>query len=148
MSTVTLEQTRALQTGVLGDATTAVTGSLLGTNVIELFTAPDAFDPTAVIGDYTLATYDGYASEAITWSAATLADDGAIETVGTVGEFRPTGATTENTIKGFLHRNAGGDILGGGTFVGEGLPMNSVLDSIIVVPRIRFNLNGLAEVVS
>lgn len=148
MTTVNFLAERAMLTGAAGDLTTAVTGTLLGTNVITLVTDADGYTPGKALGDYTVADYDGYADEAITWSAATLADDGSIELIGTVGEFRPTGSTVENTITAVLHCSAGGAVLHGASVGGEGLPMNSALDSVIVVPRVRINLDGLLEIVS
>lgn len=139
--------TQGLQLGILADATTAVTGTLLNTNVIDLFQNDIPFAPGNVIGDYDLADYTGYAAEAITWSAATLSDDGQVETVGVTGEFRPTDGVTPNQIYGWLLRNAGGDILGGGNF-NPPLPMVSALDAILLTPRVRFTLGLAAGLVS
>lgn len=147
MPQVVMEMTTLAKLDILQDATTAVTGTLLATAVVELFSAPDEFQPAAVIGDYTLAAYDGYGAEAVTWSAATISDDGQVEVVGVVGEFRPASATGAEVITGFLLRNAGGDILGGGTF-DPGLPMGATTDQILVVPRVRFPIVGVLDYVS
>ena len=141
------QMTQTANLAVLADATTAVTGTFLATNVIDLFQNDVPFSPSEPIGSYDLATYTGYAAEAVTWGAATVDDDGSVVIQGIVAEFRPTDAVTPNQIYGWLLRNAGGDILGGGNF-NPPLPMNNALDNIIMTPEVLFPLGLRAVVVT
>lgn len=139
--------TQVLNLAIAADIVTAVTGALIGAEV-ELFTDDVLPTSMSVLADFTLATYDGYAAEAVTWLAPSVSDDGKVEIVGTVGEFRPTGATTPNDIFGFLITDGGGNLLYGGRFPDAPLPMNTTLDQIIVTPRARPLSTGVAEFVS
>lgn len=148
MTAIPMAASAAMNIGGAGDLTITPGGTLLATNVVDLFTAPAGYVPGAPITEYTLANYVGYAAEVVTWGPPTRADDGSTELIGQAGEFRPTDATTPNNVTGFLHRDAGGAILHGGTFDGTGISMASALDSLIVVLRVRPTFNGVAEVIS
>lgn len=103
---------------------------------------------TSVIGDFTIATYTGYAAEAVTWYAPSVSDAGDPEVIGAVGEFRPTAATVGNTIYGALLLDTGGALLAACRFADAPLPMEGTLDSIVVVPRIRLTGGGGLNLVS
>ena len=139
--------TTVLQLAVAADIITAVTGALIGAEV-ELYTNDVLPVPTSVIGDFDLATYTGYAAEAVAWLAPAISDSGEVEVVGIVGEFRPTNSAVPNDVYGFILTDGAGVLLGGGRFTDGPLPMNSALDQIIITPRVRPLVGGIGEVVS
>jgi len=95
------------------------------------------------------ATFDGYAAQSVTWSTPSRADDGAIEVVGTVPEFRPTGAVTPNSIYyWYLTDTAATALYLAAGFDSPPLPMGSTLDAIVITLRWRPNNLGLFVVVS
>lgn len=95
------------------------------------------------------ATFDGYAVKVVTWSAATIADDGIIEYLGSTAEFRPTGSVVTNGIFGLYVRNAGHTAsFWAARFESPPLPMESTLDSIRVTLRYRPGANSLAAYLS
>lgn len=147
MPDITGQMTQAANLQVLADATTAITGTFLPTNVIDLFINDVPFNIGSPIGTYTLPTYTGYGAEAVAWGAATTDDNGDVVIQGVVGEFRPADAVTPNNIFGWLLRNAAGDILGGGNFF-PSLPMNSALDNLILTPEVVFPLRLKAGLVT
>lgn len=118
------------------DLTIAVTGMLTGAT-LNLF--KNDFEPEygSVIGDYVLADYVGFGAEAITWQAPSTSDDGQVEIVGVVGEFRPTNGVTPNDIFGVIAQDAGGGLLDAVRFPDGPYSMNSALDAILLVVRYR-----------
>lgn len=77
------------------------------------------------------ATFVGYARKLVTWSVATVGEDGALQTVGEHPEFRPTNSVTPNTIfYAFLVNEAEDAVLAVGKFDGLGRPMDSALNNI------------------
>lgn len=142
-----LQATEFLDLAIAGDVTTAVTGSLIG-SVVDLYQNDLTPDRHTVVGDFVVANYDGYAQSAVTWLAASRADDGSIELVGTVPEFRPTGALVSNTIFGYFLRDGAGNLLASARDDLAPLPMGSTLDSILITVRVRITAGGLVSVVS
>jgi len=138
---------QAMNLAVLADVVTAVTGELTGAEV-ELFQNDILPTPETPLGDYTLATYDGYAAQAVTWLAPSVADDGSVELVGTVPEWRPTGSVTPNVIYGMLLLTAGGALRAALRFDDAPIPMGSTLDSLITTIRFRAPCGGTVAVVS
>lgn len=131
------------------DVTADAIAGVLTANKVALFQSNTVPTPATVIGDYTQATYSGYALEAITWSAPTLADDGSVEVIGILGEFRPTSSVVQNTIYGLLLVDTTGLILyAAARFDDAPLPMNSVLDAIVPTIRVRITPGGLVVTVS
>lgn len=129
---------------------TVVTGYLAGATV-DLYQAEIAINQTTPLSEFTsnLANYTGYAQGAITWGPATVADDGTVEILGTVPEFRPTGTAVTNTIWGLFIRDAGGTALYfAGQFDGAPLPMGSTLDSILLTLRFRPATQSVVVVIS
>lgn len=95
------------------------------------------------------ANYAGYAPGAITWSAVTRADDGTIEFLGTVPEFRPTDGVSPNMIRGVYVRNGVPDNwVCAVRFEDPGKPMESTLDSIRLTIRYRPGNDTLVDVIS
>lgn len=136
------------QTWALAVLTDALAG-VLTANKVALFQSNTIPTPNMVLGDYTEATYTGYAKEAVTWSVPTVADDGTVEVIGIVGEFRPTGTAVTNAIYGVLLVDTTGAILyGAARFDAPPLPMSSALDAIIVTLRVRMTPGGIVVTVS
>jgi hypothetical protein len=119
-----------------------VIAGVLALSVFQLVKTNLAMDRNTTLADVTDATnkanYNTYADGVITWSAATRADDGAIEWIGTVPEFRPTDGVVPNDVFGGALINAAGTKLQAVCeFDGAPFPMRSVLDSLIVTLRYR-----------
>ena len=67
-----------------------------------------------------------------------------MEVVGTVPEFRPTGANVDNSIIGaFITRNTDDALLSFGEFTGALIPMNNADDAMVVTVRYRPRSNSL-----
>lgn len=126
---------------------TALAGLLTGA-LVELFQNDVTPTRATLIGSYTVATYTGYANEAITWLAPSISDDGVAEIVGTVAEFRPTGSGVANNIYGAYVTTSGGALIGAVRFDNAPVPMAGVNDSILVTIRIRTQIGGLLALVS
>lgn len=140
-----LVPSQAFSLGVTADAI----ATTLDACKVKLFQNNIVPGPNTILGDYTEATYSGYAAEAITWSDPTIADDGSIEVIGIVGEFRPTSSVVVNSIYGLLLVDTTGAILyAGARFDAPPLPMNSVLDAIVPTLRVRITPGGIVAVVS
>jgi hypothetical protein len=132
------------------DALTAVTGSLTG-SLVALVKNNITLDANTTMADITAneADYNTYAQAAITWLAPSIADDGQVEVVGTVPEFRPTDALAPNNIYGASIINAGAiKTYFNAAFDGAPLPMNTVLDSLILTVRWRPQSQMLSVTVS
>ena len=90
-------------------------------------------DITAVI-----ANFDGYAEANIDWLAPSIADDGEVEVVGTVPEFRPTGATTPNSIVGaFITANSDDALLFFGNIDNAPVELAATTDALVLTVRYR-----------
>jgi len=126
---------------------TDVGGTLAGAKV-RLFINDALPVPASVVGDFDPATYTGHADKTITWLTPSIADDGHVEVIGTVPEFRPTDAVTPNTVFGAIIIDAGPVMLLGGRFDDAPLPMESALDSIVITVRYRPDDQSIAVVVS
>lgn len=124
-----------------------VAGAWAGAEV-ELFKSNTEVGRNVALGEFTLANYDGYAAEAVTFLAPSLADDGTPEVIATVGEFRPTGAVTPNDIYGILVLGALGEMLYQARFPDGPYPMDGLLTSILVTLRFRYGEGGLVVSIS
>lgn len=97
----------------------------------------------------TEADYNGYAREAVTWDAPSIADDGTPEVLGSLGEFRPTNNLAPNPeILGAFLVEAGGDYRAGAQYVSGPLAMVETTDVIRHVVRLRFAPDGLLVLIS
>jgi len=105
---------------------------------------------TSVVGDFTEATYSGYAREAIASATPSISDDGVPELVYPVGEFRPTATTVGNpAIYGGLLLTAGGVMIAGWRMDDPPPAMQATTDIIVVTLRIRVDpIFGLTVIVS
>jgi hypothetical protein len=124
----------------------------LATATVHLGKSNMTIDRNTTKADLTAteANYTGYAAEAVTWLAPSLADDGNIEVVGTVGEFRPTDAVVDNAIYTLwvLSATTGTPLCFAALFDDGPLPMAGPLNSIVVTLRWRPETGGLVAVVS
>jgi hypothetical protein len=144
---VDLTQTTAFQLSLGADAVGV--GATLNAAKVRLFVNDVLPIPASVIGDFDQTTYTGHADKSITWLAPSVGDDGVVEVIGTVAEFRPTDAVIPNTVFGALVINTGGTaVYMGGRFEGGPLPMESALDSIVLTVRFRPSDQSLAVVIS
>lgn len=141
-----LTNTQALELAVALGAT-GTDGTLDGAQV-RLFVNDVQPVRGSVVGDFTETNYTGHADEDITWLAPTVADDGHVEVIGTVGEFRPTDGVTPNVVYGAVILDSGGAVMMGGRFDDAPLPMNSALDNIVLTVRFRPFDGSIAVVVS
>jgi len=132
--------------GTLAFAIAALADAIAGemdAATLDLYQNNLVFDPdTVVLGDLTVADYSGYAQVDLTWAAPSVSDDGNVETQSNQATFRPTGTVITNQIYGYYVKNAGGDLIGGGTFEGGPLPMESALDVIKLTVVARPSLMG------
>jgi hypothetical protein len=92
--------------------------------------------------------YPGYARKAITWNAASIADDGTVEAVGVVPEFRPTGSSSINAYGLFLTSSDSANIVGNGPLDGAPAPMGDTNSALVVTLRWRPTTGGLSVDVS
>lgn len=126
----------------------AIAGALTGSE-IHLFQNSIVFNPdTTLIGDLVEADYDGYAALALTWGAASVSDDGHVETIASAQTWRPTGGTTPNQIYGFYIDDGAGVLLAGGTFDEGPYPMNTALDVMRQTVVLRLDGTGYSTIVS
>lgn len=127
-----------------------VAGSLDGAKV-WLYKAALPVDGSTPLATFVTnkADYTGNGSGDITWLDPSVADDGTVEVVGTVPEFRPTDDVTPNDIWGVYITNGAGDALYWcGQFDDPPLPMNGPLNSIIVTVRYRPASDSIVVTVS
>lgn len=132
-------------------AADVVAGALSGA-VLHLFQTDFVPDRNTTLAELTaaIATYTGYASEAVTWLAPSVTDTGDIEVVGTVGEFRPTGAIIANQIFGcyLVDAEVVPNLLFCARFEDAPYPMASTLNAIIVTLRYNPRTGARAVTVS
>lgn len=112
---------------------------------IDLATFPPIATFTAEIANFT-----GYAQGVVTWDTPSVADDGTVEVLGAVPQWRPTDAVTPNNVYGIFCRAAagGGALLFTGRFDDAPEPMASALDQITITIRYRPADRSLCVVVS
>lgn len=92
--------------------------------------------------------YTGYARKPVTWNAASISDDGTVEMVGTVPEFRPTGASTVSMFGLFLTGLDSATLAGCGPLDGAPTPMIDGNSAIVVTIRFRPATGGLTSDIS
>jgi hypothetical protein len=113
---------------------------------IQLIKTNLALDRNTAVADVLAAAadYTGFALGVITWLAPSIADDGSIECVGTVPEFRPTGTVIQNQIYGCAMLDSTGAVLYGVcSFASGPYPMQSALNSILLTVRYKISAQGL-----
>lgn len=95
------------------------------------------------------ADYNTYARTAIIWGDPSVSDDGQVEVVGSVAEFRPTDALAPNQVFGvFILDTTEAKVYFVGALDGAPLGMNTTLDSLILTVRYRPATRSLIVIVS
>lgn len=94
------------------------------------------------------ADYSGYSAGAVTWLAPSISDDGTVEVIGTIPEFRPTATTIGNTIYGAWGQRAGADSIAFAAALDAEAPMYATTDSLLLTIRLRVPSGGLAVEIS
>lgn len=95
------------------------------------------------------ANYDGYAIANIDWQSPSIADDGEVEVVGIVPEFRPSGANVENEIYGcYIQANGDGEMYFFGNLDDAPVTMSDTNDALILTVRYRPGSESLTVTVS
>lgn len=142
-----LTQTTEFQLSAAADL--VAVGGTLNAAKVRLFINDVLPIAASVIGDFQETTYTGHADKSITWLAPSVGDDGVVEVIGTVPEFRPTDAVLPNTVYGAIVINTGAtEVYMGGRFTDGPLPMESALDAILLTVRFRPSDQSLAVVIS
>lgn len=137
---------RALQ-----DTQAATAAGYLHLAHLHLYQSPIAILPTTPLATFSaaVATFTGYADQALVWDVPGVADDGTVECVATPLIFRPTDAVTPNIIYGaYITDTAGANLYIFGEFDGAPLPMQNALQQIIVVVRYRPATDSIVITVS
>jgi hypothetical protein len=118
--------------------------------VVRLY--QDDITPTRVtpLSTYTAAEadYDGYLPGDCTWGVPSRADDGTVEVLGAVPEFRPMSSDTPNTIFGLFTELGDGSLGFAGRFDNAPIPMGDALDQITLTLRYRPTNGGLVDVIT
>jgi len=136
--------------GLFVDAATVTVGvgGPLNGALLELYQNDITPTPTTPIGDFTVADYDGYAAEALSWLAVSVNDAGQVEVQGIIGEFRPTGSTTPNTIYGWFLTESGGALIDSGRFEGAPISMADALNNILCTYIYRPQADSVNQVIT
>jgi hypothetical protein len=117
---------------------------------VDLFQADITPTRVTALSDYTagIADYNGYGHETATFGVPSRADDGTIEVLGTVPEFRPSDALAPNTIFGLWTTLGDGSLGFAARFDNPPIPMQDALDQITVTLRYRPTNGGLVDAIT
>ena len=146
MTPVLLNQTfqkLALADMIAGDSLTGAKLHLYSNNVV--------FDPdTTLLGGLTESAFAGYAAGgvALVFAAPSVSDDLHVESAAAQIVFRSTNAVTPEDAYGYFITEAGGGLIGGGTFDDGFLPFRSADDMAGLTIVIRPDGTGYCSVVS
>lgn len=105
---------------------------------VNLYQNDMAPTPNSVLADFDVATYDGYAAEAITPTTWPIFNEGTAQVVA-VGPgivFSPTGSVTPNVIYGYYVTDSTGTRLLWAERFAEPKVMNGVTTGFTLVPAI------------
>lgn len=95
------------------------------------------------------ADYNTYAALEITWNDPSISDDGFVEAVGIVPEFRPTDDLAPNSIyTAYITDSTGDNLLFAGRLDNPPAPMGPTTDSLILTVRWRPRTYALGVEVS
>jgi len=136
--------------GVISGDDTATT-ALLGSGSVGLVNSDTlTLGRETVIGDLVdnEGGYTGYARQAVTWNEPSVADDGTVEVVGTVPEFRPTGTSTVSMYGLFVTGVDSVTLVGCGPLDGAPVPMGDIFAALVVTIRFRPSSSGISVDVS
>jgi len=122
------------------DSKTGKANAPIGTGTLRLFTAPMTVNQGRVIGDFTEATFTGYAGVALTgatWPSATLTGPVATSTYGANVTFTRTSSGAPQLIYGWFLTDAAKTLLYACALFASGpFAMVNAGDSITVVPTL------------
>lgn len=122
------------------DSITGKSATPIGGGKLRLFTAPTTVNNTKVIGDFTEATFAGYAAVALTtstWAAATAASHVATSTYGATVTFTRSTTGASQTIYGwYLTDSAGTKLYACALFASGPYTVTNSGDKINVVPSL------------
>ncbi len=93
-------------------------------------------------------TFGGYAPHGIDWGPVTLGEDAAIEVLGAVDQWNPTGSDSTQLAFGFYVWNHAGAMLFAAQFDGAPLNMGSPLNVIQITLRHRPNATEPINIIS
>jgi len=118
--------------------------------LVDLFQDDITPTRTTPLSTYTdaVANYDGYAQGSATWGIPSRADDGTIEVLGPVAEFRPMSDDTPNTIFGLYTTLGDGSLGFAARFDNAPIPMQDALDQITVTLRYRPTNGGIVDAIT
>lgn len=129
-----------------------VIASTLAGATVHLGKTDVAIGRSTVKADLTAheADYDGYAAQTITWNDPSYGDDGEVEVVGIVPEFRPDSADVDNQIYYLyiLSAGSGTPLIFAARFDDPPLPMAEATDSLVVTVRWKPRTNGVVVTIS
>lgn len=113
--------------------------ALLNGAIAKLYQNDYQPTPQSVLGDFTVATFAGYASSsAIVWGPAFTDTLDQAQTVGSVKQFNCNASTTPNVIYGYYITSGDGMTLLFAERFAEAQAINGVGDSVVLVPRFVF----------
>ncbi len=130
----------------LNDTAGELLGALLG-----LYQAPIDINQGTPLATFTaaIATYTGYAAQAIVWGLPSVNQAGEVEVQGIGLIFRPTDAVAPNSVWGiYITDSTGADLYFAAQFDAPPIPMVSALDQITIVIRYKPATQSFAVVVS
>lgn len=116
--------------------------NLLDTGSLRLYQNNFTPSPTSVLGDFTVATFDGYANKAIAaWGAVFLDPLGLATTIAPLQTFTMTGATTPNIVYGAYYLDKNGALMWAERFA---VPVNFAAagNTLPLVPK--FQMGNIA----
>ncbi len=115
------------------DALKAVSGPLDGL-IVKLFTNSLTIDHDSVAGDFTEATFDGYAaSTAIAWGATHFNANNKAQLVGDTKQFTAGASVASETVQGYFVVDGSGDLVFAERFDSP-VTISEEHDAISVVP--------------
>jgi len=127
------------QASLLARAADDIAGSLAGLKV-DLTKEALPVDGTTTLAEFNAvkADFTGYAQGEVTWLDPSISDDGTVEVVGTIDEWRPTAITVGNDVfDAYFTAAVGGALMFAGQLDGIPVPMRAVTDSLVLTVRYR-----------
>jgi hypothetical protein len=141
-----------LDVTVAGDATGSTSFAYGGLHLLTVRLFQDDLTPTREtpldVYEAAEADYPGYAAGNCSWGVPSRADDGTIEVLGVVPEFRPTDGSNPNTIFGLFSVLGDGSLGFAGRFDDAPFPMGDHLDQLTITLRFRPDNGGTVDLIS
>ena len=121
-------------TGLLDSASIG----LVNSNSVQLNRNTEMADLLPVEGGF-----PGYARQEVTWNGASIADDGTVEAVGVVPEFRPSGSSTVSIWGLFMTSDVSTTLVGCGPVDNPPTPMVDGTSALVITMRWRPQTGGV-----